>query len=557
MLKSIYISNFAIIDELELDFFAGMSVLTGETGAGKSIIIDALNLTLGNRADRSVARDANKKIEVVATVDISNTKQAISWLEERDLYMGDDCVLRRIISIDGKSKAYINNTPCSVTVLRSISDLFVDVYGQHEHQSLMQKDKQRELLDSFSGNENRIEKLATLFRLWQSLNNQLQIIESNQKNTLSQLELLRYQNQELERLSLNKDEYEELNDQHILLNNAKELNEGSMRISQQLDGENDDAVYDQLNNIINELEKLSSTDRELNEPLDSLQSIHIQIKEVANTLRDYSEQISSNPQELQLVEERIAAIEEIARKHKVKPSQLVPLQASLQAELEKLEGSHEDPDKLKISMQEAENHYRTLAKEISSARRKAANELNEKITDSMQSLGMQDGRFYIDIRVKKSLELSLHGLDEIQFMVSTNPGQSLRSLNKVASGGELSRLSLAIQMATANNLGIPTLIFDEVDSGVGGATAEVVGRHLRKLGNDAQVFCVTHLPQVAAQAHHHYKVKKSEQDGSITTEVSHLTETARIEELARMLGGIEMTRNTHEHAKEMLRQIKS
>ncbi len=556
MLKSIYISNFAIIDELELDFFAGMSVLTGETGAGKSIIIDALNLTLGNRADRSVARDANEKVEVVATVDISSTKQAISWLEERDLYMGDDCVLRRVISVDGKSKAYINNTPCSVTVLRSISDLFVDVYGQHEHQSLMQKDKQRELLDSYSDNENRIEKLATVYRLWQSLNNQLQIIESNQKNTLSQLELLRYQNKELERLSLNKDEYEELNDQHILLNNAKELNEGSMRISQQLDGENDDAVYDQLNNIIKELEKLSSTDRELNEPLDSLQSIHIQIKEVSNTLRNYSEQISSNPQELQLVEERIAAIEEIARKHKVKPSQLVPLQASLQAELEKLEGSHEDPDKLKISMQEAENHYRTLAKEISSARRKAANELNQKITDSMQSLGMQDGRFYIDIRVKKSLELSLHGLDEIQFMVSTNPGQSLRPLNKVASGGELSRLSLAIQMATANNLGIPTLIFDEVDSGVGGATAEVVGRHLRKLGNDAQVFCVTHLPQVAAQAHHHYKVKKSEQDGSITTEVSHLTETARIEELARMLGGIEMTRNTHEHAKEMLRQIK-
>ncbi len=556
MLKSIYISNFAIIDELELDFFAGMSVLTGETGAGKSIIIDALNLTLGNRADRSVARDANEKVEVVATVDISSTKQAISWLEERDLYMGDDCVLRRVISVDGKSKAYINNTPCSVTVLRSISDLFVDVYGQHEHQSLMQKDKQRELLDSYSDNENRIEKLATVYRLWQSLNNQLQIIESNQKNTLSQLELLRYQNKELERLSLNKDEYEELNDQHILLNNAKELNEGSMRISQQLDGENDDAVYDQLNNIIKELEKLSSTDRELNEPLDSLQSIHIQIKEVSNTLRNYSEQISSNPQELQLVEERIAAIEEIARKHKVKPSQLVPLQASLQAELEKLEGSHEDPDKLKISMQEAENHYRTLAKEISSARRKAANELNQKITDSMQSLGMQDGRFYIDIRVKKSLELSLHGLDEIQFMVSTNPGQSLRPLNKVASGGELSRLSLAIQMATANNLGIPTLIFDEVDSGVGGATAEVVGRHLRKLGNDAQVFCVTHLPQVAAQAHHHYKVKKSEQDGSITTEVSHLTETARIEELARMLGGIEITRNTHEHAKEMLRQIK-
>jgi len=557
MLKSIYISNFAIINELELDFYAGMSVLTGETGAGKSIIVDALNLALGNRADRSAARDANKNVEVVATLDVSTIKPAATWLQEHDLYAGDDCVLRRIITPDGKSKAYINSTPCSVTVLRSISGFFVDVYGQHEHQSLMRKDKQRELLDSFSDNEKNIEKLAALYRLWQSLKNQLEIAESNQESTISQLELIRYQHQELEQLSLNKDEYDDLNHQFIRLNSAKELNQGGTRIAQQLSGESDDAIYDQLSSVIGELEKLSVKDEGLKESLENIQSIQIQLKETANTIRDYSEQISSNPQELQLLEERITAIEEVARKHKVKPSELVALQASIQADLERLESNHENPEKLKQSMFESEQHYRTLAKIISTARKSAANILNKKISDSMQDLGMQGGRFHIDVQAKKLPELSLTGLDDIQFMVQTNPGQSLRPLNKVVSGGELSRLSLAIQMATANNLCIPTLIFDEVDTGVGGATAEVVGKHLRNLGSGAQVFCVTHLPQVAAQAHHHYKVKKSEQGHSIATEIAHLTETARAEELARMLGGIEMTHNTQEHAKEMLRQVKS
>lgn len=556
MLKSIYIINFAIIDQLELDFFAGMSVLTGETGAGKSIIIDALNIALGNRADRSVARDPNKNVEVVATIDISNIKQAISWLEERELSTGEECTLRRVITSDGKSKAYINNTPCSLTVLRTLSDLFVDVYGQHEHQSLMHKDKQRELLDIYSGNENKIDNLATIYRLWQSLNNQLQIIESNRENTISQLELLRYQHNELEQLNLSKNEYEEINEKYSRLNNAKELNEGSSRLSTLLAGDNDNAVYDQLSTIATELEKLSTADTTLNEPLEQLQSIHIHLKDVANTLRDYSEQTSSDPQELQLLEERIGAIEDIARKHKVKPSELLSLYASIQAELKNLEGDHEDPEKIKSSIQEAEHHYRTLAKQISSKRKQSANKLNDKISESMHSLGMQGGRFYIDIKAKSSPELSLNGLDEIQFLVSLNPGQSLRPIQKVASGGELSRLSLAIQMATANNLGIPTLIFDEVDTGVGGATAEVVGRHLRKLGNDAQVFCVTHLPQVAAQAHHHYKVRKSDHNGPVSTAITHLAENARIDEIARMLGGIEMTRNTHEYAKEMLNQIK-
>ena len=557
MLKSIYISNFAIIDLLELDFFAGMSVLTGETGAGKSIIIDALNLALGNRADRSVARNPKNKVDVVATIDVSNSKLAIAWLEERDLNSGNECTLRRVISPDGKSKSYINDTPCSLTVLRDISELFIDVYGQHEHQSLMHKDKQRELLDGYAGNENDMEKLATIYRLWQSLNNQLQIIESTYENTLSQLELLRYQHNELEQLSLSKNEYEEINDQFTRLSNAKELNESSNRISQKLAGDQDNTVYDDLSNLINELEKLSNSDQALKEPLEQLQNFHIQLKDVANTLRDYSDQMSSNPQELQQLEERITAIEDIARKHKVKPSELVALHASIQAELKTIEGGHEDPKIIKTSMIEAEQHYRTLAKHISSNRKKAAIELNEKITDSMQSLGMQGGRFYIDVQAKKSQELSLSGLDEIQFMVCMNPGQSLRPIQKVASGGELSRLSLAIQMASANNLGIPTLIFDEVDTGVGGATAEVVGKHLRKLGKDAQVFCVTHLAQVAAQAHHHYKVSKTEQNGGVCTEILHLTETARIDELARMLSGIEMTRNTHEYAKEMLSQIKN
>ncbi|QMU61262.1 MAG: DNA repair protein RecN [Gammaproteobacteria bacterium] len=556
MLKSIFIKNFAIIDELELDFHNGMSVLTGETGAGKSIIIDALNLTLGNRADRSVARIENENVEVVATIDAGSSAEAVTWLKEHDLDDGEECVLRRVISKDGKSKAYINSSPSSVTALRSLGNLFVDVYGQHEHQSLMRLDMQRQLLDGYASNSKHIEELATVFRRWQSLKNQLQSAENNQADTRAKLDLLRYQYHELEELNLKTDEFNEINEKFTLLNNSKDLNENSMRISQQLPGDNENSIYDSLSSLINDAEKYAAIDNKLNEPLEALRSIHIQIKEVANSLRNYSEKISSNPQELQLLEDRITAVEEISRKHKVKPNQLVAMHVSIKEELNSIESGHDDPEKIKVSMQEAEQLYRTTAKKISSARKKAANELNEKITESMQALGMQGGRFHINVEPKKTPELSLNGLDEIQFLVSTNPGQPLRMLNKVASGGELSRLSLAIQMATSNNLKIPTLIFDEVDTGVGGATAEIVGKHLRKLGNNAQVFCVTHLPQVAAQSHHHYKVNKFEKNESIATKISHLAEDERIEEIARMLGGVELTKNTQEHAEEMLRQSK-
>ncbi len=556
MLKSIFIKNFAIIDELELDFYVGMSVLTGETGAGKSIIIDALNLSLGERADRSVARDANENVEVIATIDVSNSEEAITWLKEHDLDDGEECVLRRVIGRDGKSKAYINSTPSSVTALRNIGDLLVDVYGQHEHQSLMRTDLQRQLLDDFAGNRKNIEKLATVFRLWQSLNNQLEIVLSNQENTREKLDLLRYQHQELSELNLQENEYNEINEQFSRLNYAKELNETSLRIFQQLAGDTEASIYDSLSSSISDLEKFSEIDDDLKEPLEALRSIHIQTKEAANSLRNYSDKISSDPQELNLLEERITAIEEIARKHKVKPQNLAAIHISIENELNSIEDGHDDPEKIKNSIQEAEQTYRSIAKKISTLRKKAANKLNESITESMQSLGMQGGRFHINVEAKNSTDLSLNGLDDIQFLVHTNPGQSLRALNKVASGGELSRLSLAIQMATSNNLKIPTLIFDEVDTGVGGATAEMVGKHLRKLGNNAQVFCVTHLPQVAAQSHHHYKVDKFEKNESIATNISHLTEDDRINELARMLGGVELTKNTQEHAREMLRQNK-
>ncbi len=557
MLKSIYINNFAIIDELELEFHDGMSVLTGETGAGKSIIIDALNLTLGNRAERSVARDTKKKVEVVAEINIAKNDQAKLWLRERDLLVGNECSLRRLIGTDGKSKAYINSSPCSVTVLRDLGNLFVDVYGQHEHQSLMIKNKQRELLDTHAENTKNIEKLAKCYRLWQSLNKQLQDAESNQENNQSKLDLLTYQLQELDLLNLQENEAEELSEEHIRHNNAKDLYENSLIISQTLAGDEDKTIYDSVSEMVTKLDKLNKLDPALEESFESLQNIHIQIKETATTLRDYASTVSCNPEELKQLEERIAVIEEISRKHKLKPAELFVKHNSLKAELEDFKSSHDDPDEIRKSKQEAEQNYRTIAKKVSAARKKAANDLNEKITNSMQDLGMQGGRFHIDVKAKSTRDLYLDGLDDIQFLVNTNPGQPLRLLSKVASGGELSRLSLAIQMATANNLNIPTLIFDEVDTGVGGATAEMVGRHLRMLGENAQVLCVTHLPQVAAQAHQHYKVDKIETDDTIKTTISSLDESQRTDEIARMLGGIEMTQNTHEHAKEMLLKNKT
>ena len=333
-------------------------------------------------------------------------------LKEHDLGDGNECVLRRVINKDGKSKAYINNTPSSVTALRSIGDLLVDVYGQHEHQSLMRLDMQRQLLDDFANNQKNINKLASVFRLWQSLKNQLEIAETNQEDTRAKLDLLRYQFNELNDLNLQENEYEEINEEFSRLNNSKELNETSMRISQQLAGDEENSIYDLLNSSINDLEKYAEIDEDLNEQLETLNNIHIQTKELASSLRNYSEKISSDPQELQRLEERITAIEEIARKHKVKPQQLVTMRKSIEEELSDLEGGHEDPDKIKASMQEAEQTYRTIAKKISASRKEAANVLNEKITESMQSLGMQGGKFHINVEAKKSTALSLNGLDE-------------------------------------------------------------------------------------------------------------------------------------------------
>ena len=557
MLKSIYISNFAIIDQLELEFHSGMSVLTGETGTGKSIIIDALNLALGGRADRSMARDKEQRIEIAVTLDTSQVKAALNWLEKHSLDTQDtQCVLRRVIAANGKSRAYINGSPCPLMQLRHLGAQFVDIYGQHEGQSLMHRDQQRTLVDSFCENEATVDELAGLFRDWQDLNRQLSEVENTHEAARSQLDLLRYQFQELEQLALEDGEVEELNARHIHLSHANELREGSMRISDRLAGEGDDKIFDRLGQLVVELEKLNATDPLLNSPFEELRGIQIQLGETAGALRDYSEKMSTDPQELQCVEERIAVVEEIARKHRVKPGELIGLYSSISNKLQILEDSHVDPEEVRHALHEIEQRYRVLAAKISAARKASAQALDETITEAMQRLGMRGGRFHIDIQPRPSDEPTLNGLDALQFLVSTNPGQDLRPLNKVASGGELSRLSLAIQITTANNLAIPTLIFDEVDAGVGGATAEIVGKHLHELSYNAQVLCVTHLAQVAAQADHHYKVDKLEHDTSIRTEISQLEEQARIDELARMLGGIKMTRNTQEHAKEMLQQGK-
>ena len=557
MLKSIYIRNFAIIDELELDFHSGMSVLTGETGTGKSIIIDALNLALGARADSSMARNPEQPVEIAVTLDAGRVDAARRWLAEHGLDGADThCVLRRVISADGKSRAYINGSPGPVMQLRNLGEQFVDIYGQHECQSLMRKDEQRALLDSFSSSEAAVDELAALFKRWQELGRQLREVEQGHESAHAQLELLRYQHRELEQLGLEDGEYEALSARHVQLSHAKELREGSMRISDRLAGDGDDRIFDTLGQLLAELERLSATDPALKGLLEDLHGVQIQLGEAAGGLRDYSERTSTDSQELQSVEQRISMIEEIARKHRVRAAELAALHLTLGEKLEALERGHVDPEELRRALAETEQRYRTLAGQVSAARTAAAGILNERITGSMQTLGMQGGRFRIDVRPRTSGQPTSHGLDELQFLVSTNPGQELRPLNKVASGGELSRLSLAIQITTANNLAIPTLIFDEVDTGVGGATAEIVGKHLHELSYNAQVFCVTHLAQVAAQADHHYKVDKCEHDTSIRTEISQLQEQARIDELARMLGGIKMTRHTQEHAKEMLQQGK-
>ncbi|MBL8260303.1 MAG: DNA repair protein RecN [Candidatus Competibacteraceae bacterium] len=554
MLTQLRIRDFAIVEELELELAEGMTAVTGETGAGKSILVDAIGLLLGDRADSAAIRHGAERTDLSAVFELDGLPAARAWLAERELD-GEECHLRRVVARNGRSRNYINGVPQPAQALRDLGDLLVDIHGQHEHQSLVRREAQRQLLDDYAGNRALATELETCYRRWSGLRRELAELRQASSERDARLDILRYHLRELEALNLAEGEIAELETEQRRLANASALLETGQRLLGQLSEGDEDAVIDRLDQISRELETLSRLDARIGPIGELLDAASISVREAGGELRGYVQALDLDPEHLSQVEQRLTAAHQLARKHRATAEELPALRARFEAELETLEHSETRLESLQQALNEAREDYRGRAHQLSERRAAAARELSERISGALRELGMPGGRFAIALeRLEKP---AAGGLENVEFQVSANPGQPVRPLAKVASGGELSRISLAIQVITAHAARIPTLIFDEVDSGIGGGVAEVVGRQLRTLGQNRQVLCVTHLPQVAAQAHQQFKVEK-QSDGDVThTQVLALAADARVTEIARMLGGLELTANTLAHAREMVEKAAS
>ncbi len=551
MLSYIHLNNFVIVAELELEFQNGMTALTGETGAGKSILIDALGLALGDRADQDVIRHGAEQTEITVGFNLDHQPAIHEWLVQQDLAEDQECLVRRIISREGRSRAYINGRPTTLQQLKALGEQLVDIHGQHEHQSLMQRDQQRRILDEYASIESDVAALETQYENWREQQQQYDTLRQASRERSDRIDLLRFHAQELEALQLEPDELETLDEDYNRLANAGDLISQCQAACEVLYDADQSAHY-LISQQLHQLQELIKTDSSLTDICDLLDSARIQLQEATDELRRRSEDLYVDPQRLQYLEQRIASVQQLARKHRVKPQELPAVLAQAQQELDQLDNADQHLDKLEKAIASSAASYRAQANKIHLARSKAAKALNKAITDAMQTLGMTGGKFEARVTPSKDEVFTRHGLDQVEFCVSANPGQPLAPLTKVASGGELSRISLAIQVITSQLNTSPTMIFDEVDTGIGGGIAEVVGQKLRTLGEHHQVLCVTHLPQVAAQAHHHLQVSKLHGDEITYSQIRTLSPQERVEEIARMLGGTEITETTLAHAREMV-----
>lgn len=550
MLNHIRIRNFAIIDHLDLDFKNKLTTLTGETGAGKSILLGALGLLLGDRADSDSVRTGSSKSEISAEFDISKLKHVAHWLAQKELDADGDCLLRRRLGIDGRSRAFINGSPVPLQDMRQLGEMLVDIHGQHEHQSLMKPGMQRQLLDDYAQHAELINQVKSIYLDWNKQKEKLYHLKAACKDKNTRLDLLRYQVNELDELSLTEGEPSRLQQQHQTLANADQLSEISSSALVTLYDAEDNSIHAQISHQAAKIESMLSADKSLTPAHEMLSEAMVQIEESASLLRDYNENLNNDPEYFNEIETRLGIIHDLSRKHQIDAEQLVSLHQSLSEELNELDHADENLSQLEANVLKLNKKYNQTAKKLSASRTKTAGKLNKEISQSMQTLGMSGGKFEINISSKDNASAS--GMDQIEYMVSTNAGQPFKALAKTASGGELARISLAIQMITAQQGRIPTLIFDEVDSGVGGGIAEIVGKHLRMLGESRQVFCITHLPQVASQAHHHMQVYKHSDGKETRTEIIPLEMEQRVDEISRMLGGVEITQQTIAHAKDML-----
>ncbi len=552
MLSHLHIRNFAIIDEVELELDQGLSVLTGETGAGKSILLDALGLLLGDRADAGFVRHGAQRAELSATFELGQLPEVQAWLDDQDLGDEDQVLLRRSLGSDGRSRAYINGQSVPVQTLRGLGEQLVDIHGQHEHQSLSKRSVQLDLVDFHGKLLEQREELAGAFRQWRTLEERLEHLQSSESDRTARLDLLRYQCQELTQLGLSKEELPELEEEHLKLANSGRLAEQSRASLDALYEADESNAYQLLSGALQQLEPLATLDPELAGVLAMVREASIQVQEASDELGRYLSELDMDPARLEWVEDRLAAIHSLARKHRCNAEELPELADKLAEELSELENADQSLEKLSAQCKKARETYLKLGKALSGERRKAAAELSQHVSAIMQQLGMQGGKMAIAVEQLPESQYKLDGLDKVEFLVSANPGQPPAALSKVASGGELSRISLAIQVVAAAASRIPSMVFDEVDAGVGGGIAEIVGQRMRELGQERQVLCVTHLPQVASQAHRHLKVTKLTDGEHTRTRINALNESETVEELARMLGGVKITERTREHAREML-----
>ena len=551
MLNALKIRDFAIIEELELALHPGLTVLTGETGAGKSILVDALQLIAGGRAGAEMIRHGAERADITATFDVRAAPPELrEWLEGQAI-SDDELIVRRLLAADGRSRAWLNGQPVPVQLLREAGGLLIDIHGQHEFQSLARATRQRELLDEYGGLGSRLAEVGEAYERWRQLSGQERELAEAARDRDARLDLLRHQVGEFAALRLEPGELERLTEERARLAHRGRLAEAAQGALAVLYQDETHNAYGGVGRALQALRGAVAIDAQLQPIIALAQEAEVNIREAARELERYAEALELDTGRQDAVENRLAAIEDLARKHRVPPGELAVREAQLGADLERLERAGLDLQTLRAELGAALTQYRRRAAALSAARAQAAEALGTAVSAHMQALGMAGGRFEAALSARGE-EPAPHGADDVEFRVSANPGQPVRALAKVASGGELSRLSLAVQVASSARE-TRCMVFDEVDSGIGGAVAEIVGRELRSLGQRGQVLCVTHLPQVASQGHHHLRVAKFTAGGATHTRLSELSEAERIEELARMLGGVDVTATAREHARQMLR----
>ncbi|MEX1031911.1 MAG: DNA repair protein RecN [Cellvibrionaceae bacterium] len=549
MLTHLSINSYTLVDKLDLELHPGMTTITGETGAGKSILLDALGLTLGDRADADRIRAGQKRADIHASFDIERLPEARQWLREQDLNLEGECLLRRVITAEGRSRAYINGHPVTIGQLRGLGEMLIDIHAQHEHQSLLKRNTQRRLLDEYAGHQDLLAQVAEAYREWQATLARFTDLKENAEEASARLQLLSYQVEELDQLALQPGEVEQLETEQKNLANGEAILDKSYKLVALCGGE-DQSLLESLNHALQIVGDLPEDITAFREASQMLASAQIQVEEAQREVERHIDSFDLDPERLQAVEERLTAIFDTARKHRVKPGELPELHYSLSAELQSLSGADADLDQLAAKVANQETAYRELASVLSEQRATAGKRLAKAVNQQLKKLAMEHARLEVDLSAADKPGAT--GLEEVQLLISTNPGQPLKPLVKIASGGELSRISLAIQVVTAQTSPAPTLVFDVIDVGIGGATADVVGQLLRQLGEKAQIICVTHLAQVASKAHSHLRVNKTAKGAQVLTTLEHLNQEQKVEEIARMIGNNKMTQTSLDHAREML-----